>query len=107
MLEALQALEVEAEARLNDYYGDSKVHLRAGDFHKSDKYYDHEAICEDTRLSINSTGQLFVGFLLDANKMPTLTTPQLQLWIDVMCSFAAFDVQAITGPKHNRVQGHL
>ena len=95
LLEALQTLELEAEARLTDYYGDFKVNLRAGDYRNSDKYYNHAAICEDTRLSICTIGQPLVGFLLDANKMPTLTLDQLQLWIDVMCSFAVFDTQAL------------
>jgi hypothetical protein len=100
MLEALTVLENEAEARLTDYYGESKVRLRSGDHRLSDKYYNHAAVCEDSRLSISHVGQPFIGFLLDANKMPTLSTPQLQLWIDVMCSFAIFDVPTITGKAH-------
>ena len=92
-------LEKEAHVRLNDFYRDSMVHLKAGDFLKSEKYYNHKAICEDTRLSISSIGQSFVGFLLDANKMPTLTAPQLQLWIDILCSFAIFDPLCAEGPK--------
>ena len=95
LLEAIQTLEVESEARLADYYGDLKVHLKAGDFRNSDKYYNHAAICEDTRLSISTVGQPFVGFLLCANKIPTLTLVHLQLWIDVMCSFAVVDTQAL------------
>ena len=53
-------------------------------------------VCEDTRLSICTVGQPFVGFLLDANKMPTLTLVQLQLWLDVMASLAVFDNQTMT-----------
>ena len=102
MLEALTVLENEAKARLTDYYGESKVRLKSGDHRLSDKYYGHKAVCEDSRLSISHIGQPLIGFLLDAKKMPTLTTKQLQLWIDVMCSFAIFDEPTIMGPAHKK-----
>ena len=34
--------------------------------------------------------------MLDANKMPTLIVVQLQLWLDVMASFAVFGNQSMT-----------
>ena len=91
ILEVLQHLENEAHARLDDYYWEYKLHLNAADWRESDRYYAHEAVCEDTRLSISAIGQPFVGFLLDAKKMSTLNLVQLQLWMDVMASFYVFD----------------
>jgi hypothetical protein len=102
MLEALNVLEIEAETRLSDYYGESKVRVKSGDHRLSERYYGHQAVCEDSRLSISHIGQPLIGFLLDANKMPTLTVKQLQLWIDVMCSFAIFDEIKITGKAHKK-----
>ena len=100
ILEVLKHLENEAHARLSDYYGEFKLHLNAADWRESDRYYAHEAVCEDTRLSISAIGQSFVGFLLDANKMPTLSVVQLQLWLDVMASFAVFDDAQVMTKTH-------
>ncbi len=58
---------------------------------RNGRYWDLVGICEDTRLSVSAIGTPFVAFLLDAKKMPTLTNPQLQIWLDTMASFCAFD----------------
>ena len=40
---------------------------------------------------MSAIGTPFVAYLLDAKKMPTLTNPQLQIWLDTMASFCVFD----------------
>ena len=85
----------EAAARLVSCYGEQQVHLHCADW-KDTKYYDLVGICEDTRLSVPAVGTPFVAYVLDANKMPTLNLVQLQLWLDVMASFAVFDNQSMT-----------
>ena len=90
LLETVHKLCVEAAARLEDYYGDYRVNLYAADF-KDSKYYDLVGVCEDTRLSIAAIGIPFVAYVLDSNKMPTLTNPQLQIWLDTLASFCVVD----------------
>ena len=51
-------------------------------------------VCEDTRLSVAALGTPFVAYLLDSKKVPTLTKPQLQIWLDTLASFSVFDEKA-------------
>ena len=78
-------------ARLDDFYGDRRLSLFAGDFRKHDRFYDHVAVCEDSRLSVSAIGQPFTGFLLDAKKILSLNEVQLGIWLDVLTSFLIID----------------
>ena len=94
VLETVNKLCDEAAARLVSCYGEQQVHLHSADW-KDTKYWDLVGVCEDTRLSVPAVGTPFVAYVLDANKMPTLTPHQLQIWLDTLASFAVFDDKLI------------
>ncbi len=75
---------------MEDYYGEYKVHLATADW-RDTKYWVLKGICVDSSLSVSSVGARFVGYLLDAKKLPTLANSQLQIWLDTMASFSVFD----------------